>query len=182
MLGQPVAMLIPQVVGVRLSGQLPEGATGTDLVLRVTEMLRERDVVGKFVEYFGQGLSNLALAARATISNMCPEYGATVGFFPVDDETLNYLRFTGRDEDLVALVEAYSRAQGLFRTDDTPDPTYSEVAELDLGSIEPSIAGPEAPAGPHRAERCEVGGTGGSRLLGRRGRLGRPAARRGRRR
>ncbi len=145
MLGQPVAMLIPQVVGVRLTGQLPEGSTGTDLVLRVTEMLREHDVVGKFVEYFGQGLSNLALAARATISNMCPEYGATVGFFPVDDETLSYLRFTGRDEELVALVEAYSRAQGLFRSDDTPDPTYSEVVELDLGSIEPSIAGPKRP-------------------------------------
>ena len=145
MLGQPVTMLIPQVLGVRLSGQLPEGATGTDLVLRVTELLRDRDVVGKFVEYFGQGLSNLALAARATIANMCPEYGATVGFFPVDDETLNYLRFTARDEELVARVEAYARVQHLFRTDETPDPTYSEVVELDLATIEPSIAGPKRP-------------------------------------
>jgi aconitate hydratase len=145
MLGQPVAMLIPQVVGVRLSGQLPEGATGTDLVLRVTEMLRDRNVVGKFVEYFGEGLSNLALAARATIANMCPEYGATVGFFPVDDETLSYMRFTGRDEELVQRVEAYCKLQHLFRTDDTPDPTYSEVVELDLGTIEPSLAGPKRP-------------------------------------
>ena len=144
MLGQPVAMLLPQVVGVRLTGRLPAGATGTDLVLRVTELLRARNVVGKFVEFFGRGLSGLPLAVRATIANMCPEYGATVGFFPVDAETLAYLRFTGRDE-LVPLVEAYCREQQLFRTDDTPDPEYSELLELDLGTIEPSLAGPKRP-------------------------------------
>ncbi|MBM4415185.1 MAG: aconitate hydratase AcnA [Chloroflexi bacterium] len=144
MLGQPVAMLLPQVVGVRLSGQLPAGVTGTDLVLRVTELLRARNVVGKFVEFFGRGLSGLPLAVRATIANMCPEYGATVGFFPVDAETLAYLRFTGRDE-LVPLVEAYCREQQLFRTDDTPDPEYSEVLELNLATIEPSLAGPKRP-------------------------------------
>ncbi|MQA00193.1 MAG: aconitate hydratase AcnA [Dehalococcoidia bacterium] len=145
MLGQPVSMLIPQVVGVRLVGALPEGATGTDLVLRVTELLRARNVVGKFVEFFGQGLSNLPLAARATIANMCPEYGATVGFFPVDDETLRYLRFTARDERIIARVEAYAKAQALFRTDATPDPTYSAVLELDMATIEPSLAGPKRP-------------------------------------
>ena len=145
MLGQPVSMLIPQVFGVRLTGRLPEGATGTDLVLRVVELLRERNVVGKFVEFFGLGLSALSLAARATIANMCPEYGATVGFFPVDAETLNYLRFTGRSEDEVALVEAYCREQQLFRTDEMPDPEYSDLLELDLGSTEPSLAGPKRP-------------------------------------
>ncbi|MBX7110548.1 MAG: aconitate hydratase AcnA [Dehalococcoidia bacterium] len=144
MLGQPVAMLLPQVVGVRLTGRLPEGSTGTDLVLRVTELLRGRNVVGKFVEFFGSGLGSLPLAARATIANMCPEYGATVGFFPVDEETLTYLRFTGRDE-IVPLVESYCREQHLFRTDATSDPEYSEVLELDLGSIEPSLAGPKRP-------------------------------------
>ena len=145
MLGQPVTMLVPQVVGVRLVGALPEGATGTDLVLRVTEVLRSRNVVGKFVEFFGSGLSGLPVAARATIANMCPEYGATVGFFPVDAETLNYLRFTGRDEAVVARVEAYCKAQSLFRTDSTPDPTYSEMLELDLSTIEPAMAGPKRP-------------------------------------
>ena len=145
MLGQPVSMLIPQVFGVRLTGALPEGATGTDLVLRVTEELRQRDVVGKFVEFYGPGLSNLALAARATIANMCPEYGATVGFFPVDDETLSYLRFTSRPEEVVALVEGYAKEQGLFRTDDTPDPIFSETMDLDLSTIEPSLAGPKRP-------------------------------------
>ena len=145
MLGQPVSMLIPQVFGVRLTGRLPEGATGTDLVLRVVELLRERNVVGKFVEFFGPGLSALSLAARATIANMCPEYGATVGFFPVDAETLNYLRFTGRPEEQVALVEAYCREQQLFRTDETQDPDYSDVLEIELGSIEPSLAGPKRP-------------------------------------
>ena len=144
MLGQPVAMLLPQVVGVRLTGKLPEGSTATDLVLRVTELLRARNVVGKFVEFFGHGLSSLPLAARATIANMCPEYGATVGFFPVDAETLAYLRFTGRDE-IVPLVETYCREQQLFRTDDTLDPEYSELMELDLGSIEASLAGPKRP-------------------------------------
>ncbi len=145
MLGQPVSMLIPQVVGVRLSGRLPEGATGTDLVLRVTQLLRERRVVGKFVEYFGEGLAELPLAARATVANMCPEYGATVGFFPVDAETLSYLRFTGRSDAEVELVERYCREQRLFRTQETPDPEYSEVLEVDLGSIEPSLAGPRRP-------------------------------------
>jgi len=145
MLGQPVAMLIPEVVGFKLSGKLPEGATGTDLVLRVTQMLREKGVVGKFVEFYGTGLSSLPLAARATIANMAPEYGATMGFFPVDAETLNYLRFTGRDESLVSLVEAYSKAQGLFRTDATPDPVFSDTLALDLSEVEPAIAGPKRP-------------------------------------
>jgi len=145
MLGQPVSMLIPEVVGFRLAGKLPEGATGTDLVLRVTQMLRAHGVVGKFVEFFGAGLSNLPLAARATIANMAPEYGATMGFFPVDVETLNYLRLSGRNEAQVALVEAYTKAQGLFRTDATPDPVFSETLELDLGTVEPAIAGPKRP-------------------------------------
>ncbi|MEO8541202.1 MAG: aconitate hydratase AcnA [bacterium] len=145
MLGQPVAMLIPEVVGFRLTGKLPEGATGTDLVLRVTELLRKKGVVGKFVEFYGTGLTGLPLAARATIANMAPEYGATMGFFPVDAETLNYLRFTGRDEDVVQLVEAYTKAQGIFRTDDTPDPVFSDTLELDLGEIEPAMAGPKRP-------------------------------------
>jgi len=145
MLGQPVAMLIPEVVGFKLTGKLPEGATGTDLVLRVTQMLRERGVVGKFVEFYGTGLSSLPLAARATIANMAPEYGATMGFFPVDDETLNYLRFSGREESLVALVEAYCKAQGLFRTDATPDPLFSDTLSLDLGDVVPAIAGPKRP-------------------------------------
>ena len=145
MLGQPVSMLIPEVVGFRLTGALPEGATGTDLVLTVTQMLRGLGVVGKFVEFFGSGISQLPLPTRATIANMAPEYGATVGFFPVDEETLNYLRFTGRDEAQVALVEAYCKAQGLFRTDDMPDPAFSDTLELDLGDVEPSLAGPRRP-------------------------------------
>jgi len=124
---------------------LPEGTTGTDLVLRVTEELRGKNVVGKFVEFYGPGLANLALAVRATIANMCPEYGATVGFFPVDEETLNYLRFTSRPDDVVARVEAYAKEQGLFRTDATPDPVFSEALELDLSTIEPSLAGPKRP-------------------------------------
>jgi len=145
MLGQPVAMLIPEVVGFKLTGKLPEGATGTDLVLTVTQMLRKKDVVGKFVEFYGSGLSTLPLAARATIANMAPEYGATMGFFPVDDETLRFLRFTGRDEDLVQLVEAYAKAQGIFRTEATPDPLFSDTLELDLSQVEPSMAGPKRP-------------------------------------
>jgi aconitate hydratase len=145
MLGQPLYMLPPAVVGVRLEGSLPEGATATDLVLHVTEMLRAKGVVGKFVEFFGPGLASMAVPDRATISNMAPEYGATMGFFPVDQMTLNYLRATGRGEDQVALVEAYCKAQGLFRTDETPDPEFQEVVELDLGSIEPAIAGPKRP-------------------------------------
>jgi len=145
MLGQPIYMLTPEVVGVKLTGSLPEGATATDLVLVVTQMLRQKGVVGKFVEFYGPGLSNMTLADRATIANMCPEYGATVGFFPVDAETLNYMRSTGRPAELVDLVEKYARAQGLFRTDDMPDPVYTETLALDLGTIEPSLAGPKRP-------------------------------------
>ncbi|MBK7219349.1 MAG: aconitate hydratase AcnA [Candidatus Promineofilum sp.] len=145
MLGQPIYMLTPEVVGVRLIGGMPEGTTATDLVLRITEMLRKKGVVGKFVEYFGPGLSNMTLADRATIANMCPEYGATVGFFPVDDETLNYMRNTGRPAELVDLVERYAKEQGLFRTDATPDPLFTDVVELDLATIEPSLAGPKLP-------------------------------------
>jgi len=145
MLGQPIYMLTPEVVGVRLVGGMPEGTTATDLVLRITEMLRKKGVVGKFVEYFGPGLSNMTLADRATIANMCPEYGATVGFFPVDDETLNYLRNTGRPAELVDLVERYTKEQGLFRSDATPDPLFTDVVELDLATIEPSLAGPKLP-------------------------------------
>ncbi|MBK7919596.1 MAG: aconitate hydratase AcnA [Chloroflexi bacterium] len=145
MLGQPIYMLTPDVMGVKLTGSLPEGATATDLVLVVTQMLRQKGVVGKFVEFFGPGLSNMTLADRATIANMCPEYGATVGFFPVDAETLNYMRNTGRPEELVQLVETYTKAQGLFRTDDMPDPLYTDVVELDLGTVVPSLAGPKRP-------------------------------------
>jgi len=145
MLGQPYYMLIPEVVGVRLTGELPEGATATDLVLTVTQMLRKHGVVGKFVEFFGDGLNRLPLADRATIGNMAPEYGATCGFFPVDNEVLNYLRFTGRDPELVDLVERYYKEQGLFRTDDTPEPEFSVVLELDMSTVEPSLAGPRRP-------------------------------------
>src|SRR5438445_377315 len=145
MLGQPTVMLIPEVVGVRLDGRLAPGATATDVVLTVTEMLRRRGVVGKFVEFYGPGVAGLALADRATIGNMAPEYGATIGFFPIDAETLAYLRLSGRDPARVALVEAYARAQGLFRTADTPDPVFSDRLELDLGTVEPSLAGPRRP-------------------------------------
>ncbi|HSM86018.1 MAG TPA: aconitate hydratase AcnA, partial [Candidatus Limnocylindrales bacterium] len=145
MLGQPVSMLLPQVVGFRLSGSLREGATATDLVLTVTEMLRKTGVVGKFVEFFGPGLDHLPLADRATIANMAPEYGATCGIFPVDDTTLQYLRITGRPAEQIALVEAYCREQGLFRTEKTPDAEYTQVVELDLGTVEPSVAGPRRP-------------------------------------
>jgi aconitate hydratase len=145
MLGQPMPMLTPEVIGFKITGKLPDGATATDAVLRVTEMLRAKGVVGKFVEFYGHGLSNLAVANRATIANMSPEYGATMGFFPVDAETLAYLRFTGRPEPIVELVEAYTKAQGLFRTDDTPDPVFTDTLELDLADVEPSIAGPKRP-------------------------------------
>ena len=145
MLGQPVPMLVPEVVGFRITGQLPEGTTGTDLVLIITEQLRKLGVVGKFVEFFGSGLSNLPLATRATISNMAPEYGATAGFFPIDQETLEYLTLTGRDADLVQKVETYCKLQNLFRTEKTPDPHYSQTLELDLSSIQPSISGPKRP-------------------------------------
>jgi len=145
MLGQPVSMLIPQVVGFRLAGSLPEGATATDLVLRVTEMLRKKGVVGKFVEFFGPGLANLPLADRATIANMAPEYGATCGIFPVDQVALDYLKFSGRPADCIALVEAYMKEQGLFHGADTPEPVYTDTLELDLGTVEPSLAGPRRP-------------------------------------
>ena len=145
MLGQPLSMLVPEVVGFKLRGKLPSGTTATDLVLTVTEMLRKKKVVGKFVEFYGAGLSTLAVADRATIANMAPEYGATVGFFPVDAETIKYLRFTGRRDDHVELVERYCRDQGLFRTDDTPDPEFSDTIELDLATVEPSLAGPKRP-------------------------------------
>src|SRR5579863_8680499 len=145
MLGQPLSMLIPQVVGFNLHGRLPEGATATDLVLTVTQMLRKKGVVGKFVEFYGTGLSSLTLPDRATIANMAPEYGATMGFFPVDAETLSYLRFTDRNEDSVRLVEAYTKEQGLFRTDATPDPVFSDRLELDLADVVPTIAGPKRP-------------------------------------
>jgi aconitate hydratase len=145
MLGQPSSMLIPQVLGVRLKGAMPQGATATDLVLTITELLRKHGVVGKFVEFFGDGLGALTIADRATLGNMCPEYGATVAIFPIDEMTLDYLRLTGRDESQVRLVEAYARAQGLFRTADSQEAVYSEVIELNLESIEPSLAGPKRP-------------------------------------
>jgi aconitate hydratase len=145
MLGQPVSMLIPLVVGVKLTGRLREGATATDFVLTVTEMLRKHGVVGKFVEYFGPGLRDLPLADRATIANMSPEYGATCGIFPIDKETLRYLRLTGRSEEQIALVEAYSREQGLFHDEKTPEAEYSELLSLDLATVEPSLAGPKRP-------------------------------------
>ncbi len=145
MLGQPVSMLIPQVVGFKLSGELPEGATATDLVLLVVEMLRQHGVVGKFVEFFGDGLDHLSLADRATLANMAPEYGATCGIFPVDDETLNYLRLSGRSEEQVALVEAYAREQGMFRVKGQPGARYSSTVELDIADVVPSLAGPRRP-------------------------------------
>ncbi len=145
MLGQAITMLIPQVVGFKLTGELPEGATATDLVLTVVEMLRELGVVGKFVEFFGEGLPGLPLADRATIANMAPEYGATCGIFPVDEESLNYLRLSGRSEEQVELVEAYTRAQGMFHTAESPEAQYSAVLELDMSTVVPSIAGPKRP-------------------------------------
>ena len=145
MLGQPVSMLIPEVIGFKLFGKLKEGATATDLVLTVTQILRKKGVVGKFVEFFGQGLDGLSLPDRATIANMAPEYGATMGFFPVDEETLRYLRLSGRSEDQIALTEQYCKEQGLFRTASTPDPVFSDVLELDLGTVEPCLAGPKRP-------------------------------------
>jgi len=145
MLGQAITMLIPQVVGFKLTGELPEGATATDLVLTVVQMLRELGVVGKFVEFFGEGLPSLPLADRATLANMAPEYGATCGIFPIDEESLNYLRLSGRSEEQVALVEAYTRAQGMFHTADSPQAQYSDVLELDMSTVLPSISGPKRP-------------------------------------
>jgi aconitate hydratase len=175
MLGQPISMLLPPVVGFKLHGRLREGTTATDLVLTVTQILRKKGVVGKFVEFYGTGLSALALADRATVANMAPEYGATMGFFPVDQETLEYMKFTNRDPELVALVEAYTKEQGLFRTDATPDPVYADTLELDLAAVTPSMAGPKRPqdrvelpavkknfaeafTGPVRTAQAEIGG------------------------
>ena len=145
MLGQPVSMLLPPVIGFKLHGRLSEGCTATDLVLTITQILRKKGVVGKFVEFYGTGLSALSLADRATVANMAPEYGATMGFFPVDRETLAYLKFTNRDAGLIELVEAYTKEQGLFRTDATPDPVYADTLELDLATVRPSMAGPKRP-------------------------------------
>ncbi|HYE27416.1 MAG TPA: aconitate hydratase AcnA, partial [Allosphingosinicella sp.] len=145
MLGQPVSMLIPEVVGFRLSGELSEGITATDLVLTVTQMLRAKGVVGRFVEFYGPGLDSLSLADRATIANMAPEYGATCGFFPIDERTIEYLQLTGRDEDRIALVRAYAQAQGLWRDGSTPEPLFTDTLDLDMASIEPSLAGPKRP-------------------------------------
>ena len=145
MLGQPIYMLLPEVVGFKLHGQLPEGTTATDLTLTVVQMLREKGVVGKFIEFYGTGLTGIGLADRATIANMAPEYGATMGFFPVDDETLRYLRRTGRAARAVDVVERYAKEQGLFRTDDTPEPRFTDTLALDLGAVEPSLAGPKRP-------------------------------------
>ena len=147
MLGQPVSMLLPEVVGFRLTGKVKEGVTATDLVLTVTQMLRKKGVVGKFVEFFGEGLENMTLADRATIANMGPEYGATCGFFPVDSETLNYMNTTGRDEHRIELVEAYCRAQGMWRDKGAADPVFTDVLELDMGDVVPSMAGPKRPEG-----------------------------------
>jgi aconitate hydratase len=147
MLGQPLSMLVPQVIGFKLVGKLREGVLATDLVLTVTQMLRKKGVVGKFVEFYGPGLDHLTLADRATISNMAPEYGATCGFFPVDQETLNYLNLSGRSAERIALVEAYARAQGLFRTPGMPDPVFTDTLELDLDEVVPSLAGPKRPEG-----------------------------------
>jgi aconitate hydratase len=145
MLGQPISMLIPQVIGFRLTGKLPEGVTATDLVLMVVQMLRKKGVVDKFVEFYGEGLDHLPLADRATIANMAPEYGATCGFFPVDAETINYLKLSGRDEDTVALARAYAKAQGMWRDSSSPDPVFTDTLSLDLSTVEPSLAGPKRP-------------------------------------
>src|SRR3954454_15512033 len=162
MLGEPVSMLVPQVVGFKLSGRLPEGATATDLVLTVTQLLRRTGVVGKFVEYFGHGVSSLTLADRATLGNMSPEYGATCGFFPVDEQTLDYLRLTGRPAERIALVDAYCKENMLWH-DPSDHATYSQVVELDLGDVEPSIAGPRRPQDRvplHNAKRAFIDGLG----------------------
>ncbi|RZK90592.1 MAG: aconitate hydratase AcnA, partial [Methylobacterium sp.] len=145
MLGQPLSMLIPEVVGFKLSGKLPEGTTATDLVLTVTQMLRKKGVVGKFVEFYGPGLDEMAVADRATISNMAPEYGATCGFFPIDRKTIDFLTVTGRTDERIALVEAYAKAQGMWRDADTPDPVFTDTLALDMGDVRPSLAGPKRP-------------------------------------
>src|SRR5262249_53332923 len=145
MLGQPSSMLVPEVIGFKLTGQLKEGATATDAVLTVTEMLRIKGVVGKFVEFYGSGVSNLPVADRATIANMSPEYGATIGFFPIDQQTLHYLELTNRPAKTIRLVQEYAKAQGLLRTDQSPEPKFSDTLSLDLSSVEPSLAGPKRP-------------------------------------
>ena len=157
MLGQPVSMLLPEVIGFRLTGKLKEGVTATDLVLTVTQMLRKKGVVGKFVEFFGPGLSNMTLADRATIGNMAPEYGATCGFFPVDAETVRYLTMSGRSESRIALVEAYAKAQGMWRTAESSDPVFTDTLELDLGDVVPSMAGPKRPEGRVALENIASG-------------------------
>ncbi len=192
MLGQPVSMLIPDVVGVKLHGKLREGITATDLVLHVTQMLRAKGVVGKFVEFYGKGLANLTVSDRTTIANMSPEYGSTVAIFPIDDQTLAYLRLTGRSAEQIALVEAYAKAQGLFRTEDSPDPRYSTTLELDLSVDRAEPRGPAPPAGsrpalerqagvPRRARRMAGrprGEIAGRRARAPRRRWGRPDGRR----
>jgi aconitate hydratase len=145
MLGQPVTMLIPEVIGFRLAGKLKEGITATDLVLQITQMLRKKGVVGKFVEFYGDGISNLPVAVRTTIGNMSPEYGSTIAIFPIDDQTLTYLRLTGRNDEQIALIEAYAKAQGMFRTDGAPAPRFTDTLELDLSTVEPNLAGPRLP-------------------------------------
>ena len=145
MLGQPISMLIPEVVGFKLTGKLREGATATDLVLTVTQLLRKKGVVGRFVEFYGPGVGNVPVVDRATIGNMSPEYGSTCAIFPVDGADLDYLRLTGRSEERVALVEAYMKEQGLFHDSAAPEPIFSDTLELDLGDVEPSIAGPGRP-------------------------------------
>jgi aconitate hydratase len=157
MLGQPLSMLLPEVIGFRLTGRLKEGVTATDLVLTVTQMLRKKGVVGKFVEFFGPGLEALSLADRATIGNMAPEYGATCGFFPVDLETLDYLKMSGRAPARIALVEKYAKAQGLFRTRTTPDPVCTDLMNLELSEVVPSMAGPKRPEGRVALEGVAAG-------------------------
>jgi aconitate hydratase len=157
MLDQPIYMLVPDVVGIKLTGMLPPGVTATDLVLRITELCRNFGVVGKFIEFYGPGLTNLSIPDRATLSNMAPEQGSTVSFFPIDDETLSYMRFTGRHTDLIDLTERYAKEQGLFRTDETPDPEFTQIMAVDLGTIEPSLAGPKRPQ--DRISLSQVGPT-----------------------
>ena len=155
MLGQPVSMLIPRVVGFKLTGEIQPGVTATDVVLTVTEMLRKHGVVGKFVEFYGEGVAEVPLANRATLGNMSPEFGSTAAIFPIDQETIDYLKFTGRNEEQLALVEAYAKEQGMWH-DPKHEPAYSEYLELDLSDVVPSIAGPEASAGPNRVVRRQV--------------------------
>ncbi len=167
MLGQPVSMLIPEVIGFKITGKAKEGTTATDLVLMVTEMLRKKGVVNKFVEFYGPGLDHLSLADRATIANMAPEYGATCGFFPIDKETIRYLNFTGRDASHVRMVEEYAKAQGMWRDESSADPVFTDTLELDLSKVEAVAGGAEASAGPGGA--VAIGGdfsknySGGSR-------------------